>query len=254
MGTRCAAADGGGVPKGRTIKVGTRHERLVVTTQREPGEPRVECVCDCGTVHSVAFDAWGRTRSCGCLQREEAAERKRGGPEMARRNEMILTMAAAKVPRRTIAAHAGVTTRTIDNVIAAQKRKTPAVLKASSVDPDAWLEELLAGLHTAKEQFFVLGMTADQDAARIGALKAYVDTLLELDARMRLANILPRNPAAPMLLDQLVMLMRDIGDLMRRYAVADEVMHAMMDLLEQRMGRQPVVEGHVLPEGDSAAG
>lgn len=60
-------------PIPRTIPVGERHGRLVVTNERKPGERRVQCRCDCGTEHSVLYSEWGRTQSCGCLRREVAA-------------------------------------------------------------------------------------------------------------------------------------------------------------------------------------
>lgn len=54
----------------RTIYVGERAGRLVATQQRNPGEPRVQCLCDCGKAHSVSLGEWGRTQSCGCLRGE----------------------------------------------------------------------------------------------------------------------------------------------------------------------------------------
>lgn len=59
----------------RTIEAGERFGRLTVTTTRVPSQTHVECVCDCGTAHRVVAYNWGRTRSCGCLQREEVARR-----------------------------------------------------------------------------------------------------------------------------------------------------------------------------------
>lgn len=61
--------------KPRVIPVGERFGRLVVTVERRPGEPRVQCHCDCGTEHSVGMTMWGRTRSCGCLRTEQLVER-----------------------------------------------------------------------------------------------------------------------------------------------------------------------------------
>ena len=60
---------------GKHIPVGARHGRLVVTAPRAPGEKRVQCVCDCGTPHSVLFGEWGKCQSCGCLRNERSAER-----------------------------------------------------------------------------------------------------------------------------------------------------------------------------------
>lgn len=52
----------------RTLQVGERYGRLAVVTQRNPGEPRVQCRCDCGSDRSVPFRLWGKTQSCGCLR------------------------------------------------------------------------------------------------------------------------------------------------------------------------------------------
>lgn len=54
----------------RVIPAGERFARLVVARTRQPGEARIACICDCGAEHEVAFTAWGRTKSCGCLNRE----------------------------------------------------------------------------------------------------------------------------------------------------------------------------------------
>lgn len=61
----------------RIIPVGERYERLVVTSQRNPGEKRVQCRCDCGKDHSVSLSEWGKTMSCGCLRSERSSELKR---------------------------------------------------------------------------------------------------------------------------------------------------------------------------------
>ncbi|MFJ9112967.1 hypothetical protein [Streptomyces sp. NPDC102283] len=47
----------------------------MTTSERRPGEPRVQCVCDCGKPHSVLLQMWGRTQSCGCLRTEQLVAR-----------------------------------------------------------------------------------------------------------------------------------------------------------------------------------
>jgi hypothetical protein len=59
----------------RTILVGERFGRLTVTQQRNPSEPKVQCRCECGEDASVPLRAWGRTQSCGCLNRELTIKR-----------------------------------------------------------------------------------------------------------------------------------------------------------------------------------
>jgi len=54
----------------RIIPAGERYGRLVVTVQRNPCEPRIQCRCDCGKDHSLPLGQWGRTQSCGCLRSE----------------------------------------------------------------------------------------------------------------------------------------------------------------------------------------
>lgn len=54
----------------RIIPAGERFGRLTVTTQRNVGDKRVQCRCDCGKDHAVPFGEWGKTRSCGCLRTE----------------------------------------------------------------------------------------------------------------------------------------------------------------------------------------
>lgn len=63
------------MPPARTVPVGERHGRLTATEQRDPGEPRVRCVCDCGAEHTVRIGEWGTTQSCGCLRTEQLVER-----------------------------------------------------------------------------------------------------------------------------------------------------------------------------------
>jgi hypothetical protein len=65
---------------------GLRYHRLVVI-KRHPninGKVMWECVCDCGTETIVRGDAFtqkasNHTRSCGCLQKEKAAENGKKG-------------------------------------------------------------------------------------------------------------------------------------------------------------------------------
>lgn len=61
--------------KPRIIHLGERYGRLVVAAQRNPGEARVQCVCDCGREHSVVLQQWGRSQSCGCLRTEQLVAR-----------------------------------------------------------------------------------------------------------------------------------------------------------------------------------
>jgi hypothetical protein len=46
-----------------------------VIIERKPGEPRVQCRCDCGKDHSVLVTEWGKTQSCGCLRTEQLVAR-----------------------------------------------------------------------------------------------------------------------------------------------------------------------------------
>lgn len=59
------------------IPAGSRFGRLTVTTDRQLGDKRVQCVCDCGNAHSVIPKEWGKTRSCGCLRIEVNSARSR---------------------------------------------------------------------------------------------------------------------------------------------------------------------------------
>lgn len=63
----------------RTVPAGTRYGRLIVIADRQPGEDRVVCRCDCGNEVSVGMHSLdtGETRSCGCLRRDVAAARSR---------------------------------------------------------------------------------------------------------------------------------------------------------------------------------
>jgi hypothetical protein len=62
-------------PQPRSIPPGERYGRLVVTAQRNPGEPRVQARCDCGNSHSLPLTQWGKTKSCGCLRTEQLVAR-----------------------------------------------------------------------------------------------------------------------------------------------------------------------------------
>lgn len=67
--------DGRVSPPTRIILAGTRVGRLVVTRDRTEPNSRVECRCDCGEVRTLSLMSWGRSESCGCLQREQTAAR-----------------------------------------------------------------------------------------------------------------------------------------------------------------------------------
>lgn len=58
------------------LSIGDRVERLVVVQHED--YPWCRCICDCGTVVRVSIHELTRpdrpTRSCGCLQRQRAAE------------------------------------------------------------------------------------------------------------------------------------------------------------------------------------
>ena len=58
------------MPAPRPIPAGTRVGRLTVTLTRRPGEPRVQCRCDCGNTTSVPLGEWDKTQSCGCYRSE----------------------------------------------------------------------------------------------------------------------------------------------------------------------------------------
>lgn len=65
----------------RRISVGDRYGRLVVVGPPDnvvPARSRWPCRCDCGEIQQVTERALirGSTRSCGCLQRESARNRK----------------------------------------------------------------------------------------------------------------------------------------------------------------------------------
>lgn len=53
---------------------GDRYERLTII---EIVPRKVHCICDCGTERTIERGKWGKTKSCGCLQRETVATRNR---------------------------------------------------------------------------------------------------------------------------------------------------------------------------------
>ena len=72
-----------------TVEVGQRFGRLTVLNDPGPaehGHRRAICRCDCGTVkvYRLSHLRSGATRSCGCLSRALAAERRRGQPALNR--------------------------------------------------------------------------------------------------------------------------------------------------------------------------
>ena len=65
-----------------TSELGKRYDRWVVVSKSNSnlkGHPKVMCRCDCGTERVVFLTSLrlGRSRSCGCLQKEVAAQMKR---------------------------------------------------------------------------------------------------------------------------------------------------------------------------------
>ncbi len=69
----------------RRVSAGTRYGRLVVAQDRTSSDPWLDCLCDCGRQVKVRIDAIGRvTNSCGCIQRELAAQLNKGRHSMAR--------------------------------------------------------------------------------------------------------------------------------------------------------------------------
>lgn len=62
------------MPAFRPVLTGERYGRLTVTRDRQVGEKRIHCRCDCGKETSVLLSGLGRsTRSCGCLLAEMRA-------------------------------------------------------------------------------------------------------------------------------------------------------------------------------------
>lgn len=59
----------------KVLAIGSRFTRLVVEREASPGI--YVCKCDCGTVRQIPRNnlTSGNTKSCGCLNRELAAER-----------------------------------------------------------------------------------------------------------------------------------------------------------------------------------
>lgn len=53
---------------------GDRYKRLTII---EIVPRQVHCACDCGTEHTIEWGKWGKTKSCGCLQRDTVAAKNR---------------------------------------------------------------------------------------------------------------------------------------------------------------------------------
>jgi hypothetical protein len=60
-------------------RIGQRFNRLVITKVSEQDRTKVVCQCDCGREHVTRVNPLvrGRTKSCGCLNKELTAERSR---------------------------------------------------------------------------------------------------------------------------------------------------------------------------------
>ncbi len=61
------------------IVVGARFHRWLVLEERRPGQARVLCQCECGTIKKVDVDGLvrGGSKSCGCLSNEVTARRNK---------------------------------------------------------------------------------------------------------------------------------------------------------------------------------
>lgn len=61
------------------VTKGQRFGRLVSMQPQKPGTVRIDCRCDCGNTKAVRADVLrgGRTRSCGCLQRDAVIARNK---------------------------------------------------------------------------------------------------------------------------------------------------------------------------------
>lgn len=167
--------------------------------------------------------------------------------EQAKRNEKIVAMRAARVPWSQIAAEFGLTVRGCEFIVSKWEKDAPPA--GSDGDGQLQLMEFIAGLEMARDQFVIHGLTAEYEAHRIGALKAYVETAALIWQVKRDANLVPRNPAAPMLGQELQVLFRELGELMRRHKIEDEILDAFRELAQQHMRAAAIhVRGRELPD------
>jgi hypothetical protein len=83
------------MPAFKPVLAETRVGQLTVTKDRKRGEPRVECVCDCGKIRSVPRREWGKSQSCGsCGRRGDRNGRWNGGTTSHPMYEIYMDMIA----------------------------------------------------------------------------------------------------------------------------------------------------------------
>lgn len=163
--------------------------------------------------------------------------------ERHHRNAKIVALHKARVPWKTIAARFGMTVRGAERIVEMWEASAVDVEK----DPGEYFTELIDGLTMAVEEFAVLGLTAEYEAHRIGALKAYVETLMARDEVLRAAGVLPRHRAAPRLEQEMQVVFRELADLLTRHDVGEDALRELVELAQSRMGQWAAAPRPALP-------
>lgn len=165
------------------------------------------------------------------------------GLERHHRNAKIVALRKARVPWKEVASQFGMTVRGAERIV--EMWHDSAV--DFEVDTRDHFEELIAGLTMAIEQFAIIGVTGDGDSNRIGALKAYVETLMARDDVLRTAGLLPRHRAAPRLEDEMQVMFREFADLLGRHGVGEDALMELVELAQSRQGQWTAAPRRQLP-------
>ena len=169
--------------------------------------------------------------------------------EKAQRGQKIAALRAARVPWSTVASEVGLTVRGAEKALQAWQKTNPP---EETRDHDRSLE-LIDILTASIHDLMRTAVNADQDSNKIGAWKAVAEHALRRWEVQRVAGLVPRNPAAPMIGQEVQLVFREFAELLRQHAIDDAIMQAFLEIAERRMGQSHVVEGRELPPPAAAA-
>jgi hypothetical protein len=157
--------------------------------------------------------------------------RRKTVQEKAQRAAEVTAMRQSGVSWSRIAAEVGLSVRQCQNVYSDQM-----AVEGDAAEGDAAVEELIALLSQAVEDFAVIVRRTTHDGYRASALRGLVETAMTRLAVLRAAGRAPRSLAAPALTQQMQVVLREFAAMLGRHDVPDEVLDEFLRLAERMMG------------------
>jgi hypothetical protein len=171
--------------------------------------------------------------------------------EKLEREAHIVGLRRRGVSVSTVAQMAGITPRRVQQICAAWRDEptspAPGVVGASEEE----VERLILGIDLVLEDLAMLIDGTGHDGVKLGAIRAYRDTLVLRAQTLASAGKMPKSLAAPDVEQQVAAVMSSMIDVLRQHRISEEVVREMLAAMERGM-RAGVIDGREALEPQAA--